>query len=146
MISAGASFDLGTAFNIAFDPAVNGSVTEADLLADLEFSFIQVGDTFGFDGGVELVGSSAAVTGDYNGNGIVDDADYSVWLAALGGTTLLNDNTPGTVDDTDYDYWKANFGSTSGIGTVVGASIPEPSTLILALVSSGLVACRRKRN
>ena len=80
------------------------------------------------------------VTGDYNGNGIVDAADYTIWQDALGGTTLLNDPTPGTVDTSDYTYWKTNFGATSGSGTSVGTNIPEPSSLLLtALALVGLL-------
>jgi hypothetical protein len=81
-----------------------------------------------------------AVAGDYNGNDIVDAADYTVWQDALGGTTLLNDPTPGTVDTSDYAYWKTNFGATSGSGTSVGTNIPEPSSLLLtALALVGLL-------
>jgi len=54
---------------------------------------------------------TAGLLGDYNGNGIVDAADYTVWLDALGGTTLLNESaSPGIVDQSDYDFWKGNFG------------------------------------
>ena len=55
--------------------------------------------------------------GDYNLNGIVDAADYSVWLDNLGSSTVLPSEstsaaTPGLVDQEDYDFWKANFGGT----------------------------------
>ena len=41
-----------------------------------------------------------AAAGDYNGNGLVDAEDYSVWLASLGSTTNLtaDGNGNGTVD------------------------------------------------
>ena len=71
------------------------------------------------------------LAGDYNGNGVLDAADYTIWQEALGGTTLLNDPTPGTVDTSDYAYWKANFGVTSGSGTSASTNIPEPSSLLL---------------
>ena len=82
----------------------------------------------------------SGVAGDYNGNDIVDAADYTVWQGALGDTTLLNDPTPGTVDTSDYTYWKTNFGATSGSGTSAGTNIPEPSSLLLtALALVGLL-------
>ena len=59
------------------------------------------------------------VSGDYNGNGLVDAADYSAWrdVLAAGGTELTNDSTPGTVDESDYDYWKAHFGEGGSVGS-----------------------------
>jgi Domain of unknown function (DUF4082) len=42
----------------------------------------------------------STTTGDYNGNGIVDAADYTVWRDHLGqsvSVTLPNDTTPGSV-------------------------------------------------
>ena len=71
------------------------------------------------------------LAGDYNGNGILDAADYSVWRETLGSTTLLNDPTPGIVDTSDYNYWKSNFGATSGSGTSANTNVPEPNTLLL---------------
>ena len=61
------------------------------------------------------------LAGDYNGNNVIDAADYTVWRDAIGGpATLVNDPTPGTVDDTDYQYWKSHFGATIG-----GARVPS---------------------
>jgi hypothetical protein len=50
--------------------------------------------------------------GDYNENGVVDAADYTVWRDTLtaGGTELPNDPTPGTVDESDFLYWRSHFG------------------------------------
>ena len=54
--------------------------------------------------------------GDYNGNGVIDAADYTTWRDAMtaGATSLLNDPTPGTVDESDYMYWRENFGAVLG--------------------------------
>jgi hypothetical protein len=41
------------------------------------------------------------VDGDFNGNGVVDAADYVVW----------RDNMGGSRTQTDYSVWKSNFGS-----------------------------------
>jgi hypothetical protein len=63
--------------------------------------------------------------GDYNFNGVVDAADYSVWRDTLFSTTDLradgsSESTPGApdgvVDAFDYAWWKANFGSVYGEG------------------------------
>jgi hypothetical protein len=71
--------------------------------------------------------------GDYNDDGIVDAADYTVWRDNLGGV-IPNDPTGGVATEADYDYWKAHFGETApGAGALAGAAVPEPSTLVLAI-------------
>jgi autotransporter-associated beta strand protein len=72
---------------------------------------------------------TGAVEGDYNGDFVVNAADYSVWRDNLGEEfQLLNENphadTPGTVDEEDYDFWKDNFGNANlsfGKATVAGS-------------------------
>ena len=58
-------------------------------------------------GPVTYIGGPAALTGDYNGNGTVDAADYVLWR---NGGPLQNDSTPATVGPEDYNVWRANFG------------------------------------
>jgi hypothetical protein len=95
------------------------------------------------NGGNDLVLSYLAtggVAGDFNGNGIVDAADYTVFRDNLGGdSAVLNGNGSGaaTVVQADYDLWKQNFGS-SGTGTGSSAAVPEPSAACL-LILGGLV-------
>ncbi len=76
------------------------------------------------------------VTGDYNGNGVVDMADYVLWR---NGGPLQNDATPGTVDASDYNVWRSNFGNHAGSGSSVGSAsaVPEPGTF--CLVAFGLL-------
>jgi Matrixin len=100
--------------------------------------------------------------GDYNGNGIVDSADYTVWRDTLGqsGAGLAADGTgpggvpDGVVDQLDYDFWKANFGNTlggSGSGAASAAAspfqelVPEPASLLLLAAAALAFAPRRRR-
>ena len=78
--------------------------------------------------------------GDYNGNGTLDAADYTVWRDTLtaAGSDLLNDPTPGTVDESDFQYWRDNFGATLGSGAVSVTAVPEPTSGALFL--AGLLA------
>ena len=91
------------------------------------------------------------LAGDYNTDGVVDAADYTVWRNKLGsGVSLPNDNTPGVAAD-DYTRWKANFGAVSpGIGDGSGAAslnatVPEPSTALLAAFSLAAAVRRTRR-
>ena len=91
---------------------------------------------------------AAGLLGDYNEDGIVDAADYSVWRDQLGSPTALpNDNSPGVGED-DYARWKAHFGEMAGDGILasVGA-VPEPATVWGLLIGglAGLTLRRRRR-
>ncbi len=54
--------------------------------------------------------------GDYNHNGVVDAADYTVWRNTLGQNVVnftgADGNGNGVIDAADYGVWKANFGQT----------------------------------
>jgi autotransporter-associated beta strand protein len=84
---------------------------------------------------VSTLGTAPSLSGDYNGNGVVDAADYVMWRESLNqSVTLPNDLTPGTVNQADYDVWRANFGRTAASGAAVAASVPEPATWLLLAV------------
>jgi hypothetical protein len=84
-------------------------------------------------------------TGDYNGNGTVDAADYVVWRDTLTQNVAMGTGADGsgngTVDDADYNFWRTRFGnSVSPASSATG--VPEPTTMILLLVSTGFPASR----
>lgn len=88
--------------------------------------------------------------GDYNGDGIVNLGDYTVWRDTLGATLApgsgADGDYSGAIDSGDYDLWRANFGS-SGPGAVVAANIvPEPATVagVLAVIGWGITLRRRE--
>jgi hypothetical protein len=90
--------------------------------------------------------SPPAVAGDYNGNGVVDMADYVLWR---NGGPLQNEVADvGTVSAADYAAWRAAFGNTSGSGSgssLGSAAVPEPTTAMLLIAATGmLVAAQRK--
>jgi hypothetical protein len=91
----------------------------------------------------------APLTGDYNGNGIVDAADYTVWRDTLGSTTDLRANgdnsgaSAGKIDQADYAIWKINFGNHAGSGA--GANVEavlEPGSAWLLAVAGLSIACQ----
>jgi hypothetical protein len=83
------------------------------------------------------------VQGDYNGNGVVDAADYVLWR---NGGPLQNEvNTLGVVDASDYTAWRSRFGNTSGSGSLAGSAVPEPCTFSLLLLTlTGCCSARRR--
>ena len=85
-------------------------------------------------------------TGDYNGNGVVDAADYTVWRDTVGSTTnfAADGNGDHVIDQADYDAWLGKFPVTLGsAASTGGSSIPEPGTFTLAALALLLVTFRR---
>jgi hypothetical protein len=111
------------------------------------FSF----NDFVFDGAVSPTSTELPLTGDYNGDNIVDAADYTVWRDNEGAAISLTNETVslGTVDIEDYDAWKSNFGTIGGSGgmAVTAVAIPEPFSGILCVAALCFVAIftREKR-
>jgi hypothetical protein len=93
--------------------------------------------------------SGGGVLGDYNQNGIVDAADYTVWrdlLGRSGACQAADGNGNGIVDAGDYAVWQSNFGHTAGSGSFDNTAVPEPSTfLLLVLTLVGFGPLRRRR-
>ena len=77
--------------------------------------------------------------GDANRDGVVDDADYAIWLAHYKQTGTWDEgdfNGDGLVNGADYTLWADNY---SG-----GGAVPEPASLLL-LACGGLLLARRHR-
>jgi hypothetical protein len=93
----------------------------------------------GGGGGTSIIGGGAFVglLGDYNDNGVVDTADYTVWQDHLGGNFFLPNElaTPGVVTVEDYDTWASNFGNTAAASPGGGGST---QTIFAAFGSSFL--------
>jgi sulfatase modifying factor 1 len=64
--------------------------------------------------------ASISIPGDFNGDLIVDSADYLSWRKSGGSAS-------------DYDLWRAHFGESIG-GASLGVTISEPSTILLSMV------------
>lgn len=85
-------------------------------------------------------------TGDYNGDGFVNAADYTVWRDNFGATvtagTLADGDGSGEIDNGDYTVWTSNFGlgTTSSFSTAV----PEPASLLLLLLASTAALSTRR--
>ena len=96
--------------------------------------------------GLQIISTADGLTGDYNGNGMVDAADYTLWRDTLGSVTDLraDGDRDGHVDPDDFWFWKTHFGESFGVGRglTTSTSVPEPSTGLLALAALGcFLAC-----
>lgn len=72
-----------------------------------------------------------ALAGDFNNNGVVDAADYTVWRDGLGEA----------FSQADYDVWVANYGA---IAPAASRSVPEPNAVLLLTIAA-LEALSRSR-
>ena len=75
------------------------------------------------------------VTGDYNGNGVVDTADYVVWRDTFGQSVFwpgdqADGDQSGTIDQGDYEFWKQQFGANVTTGRGESQTVPEPATIL----------------
>ena len=67
-----------------------------------------------------LVGAVPELYGNYNGDSVVDVADFTVWRDTLGAVLQRYQGADGSgngvIDDADYDLWKEQFGEELGMG------------------------------
>ncbi len=84
--------------------------------------------------------------GDYNTDGVVDAADYTVWRDNLGQTITLDNEgdgvTPGEVTQEDYAFWASQYGATAT--PVAAVAVPEPTTLWIVLAGTSAAVVRRR--
>lgn len=107
--------------------------------------------------------AAGAAPGDYNEDGIVNLADYTVWRDNVGAPagTLPNDSDGGEIGSAQYLTWKANFGESAGgtfqtytgvvryvsLAPLLGTSVavPEPSAYLIAAMMVGVFGLLRVR-
>ncbi len=89
--------------------------------------------------------SGPVLSGDYNNDGIVDTADYTVWRDNLGAApgTLPNDPDGGVIGAAQYNTWRDRFGLT--FATSLSQTVPEPHALLLLAFSLAAVSAAPSR-
>lgn len=122
----------------------------AAALDNLEFTFLLDGETTNRDGFVRYI-NVPVLAGDYNGDGEVNIADYTVWRDNLGASDESAINFAGDgggITASDYSHWKTHFGDSSNLvaGQLAAGSqaVPEPASVALVLLAI-LPVARRSR-
>ena len=123
-----------------------------DVYLDLQFTSWTIGGGgFSYDRAVGQL--PPTTTGDYNGNGVVDAADYVIWRKTLSQPAVpagsgADGDADGTIDSGDYTFWAGRFGNIvpgSGSGSFALAA-PEPTAIVLVLIGLAFAnAVSRKR-
>lgn len=89
---------------------------------------------------------------DFNLDGVIDAADFSIWRANMGADTDASfehgDATgDGIVDAADYVIWRHSVGPATSLGVFADSglsvnAVPEPTTIALALAGAILLVLR----
>lgn len=137
---------VGTPYGLV---VANGFVYEADFTGGAINKIDSSGNVTSFVTGLSsprfmTVGpdlpAPSPLLGDFNNDGIVNDADYTVWADFFNRAPLANYQTGqgdnGGYNDADYTNWADHFGQTT-------PGIPEPLTL--SFLALGGLAMLKKR-
>jgi hypothetical protein len=93
----------------------------------------------------DLMLSVDVTPGDYNNDGNVDAADYTVWRNALDTSVSrrgagADGDLSGVIGQADWSVWANNYGNSPA-----PTAIPEPAAILLIAIG-GVVAATRKSN
>ncbi len=91
---------------------------------------------------IQVTIEETVLPGDYNQDGAVDLADYTVWRDHLGSmeSPFADGDGSGVVDAADYELWKDNFGRMlDAPQESASVSVPEPGSFAL-LAGAGFTA------
>ncbi|QDT69952.1 hypothetical protein MalM25_28960 [Planctomycetes bacterium MalM25] len=134
------TLETGDRFTLIEADSLRGGFTTVDppaLPGGLAWRLLQTAATLEL-----LVVSPSGLGGDFNHDGRVDAADYTVWRDTAGASGPLHTadgNGDQTVDAADLDLWRAAYGTS----LPPSLAVPEPSAWLLALVAAGVAKLAR---
>ena len=136
----------GLVYGTALEVANRGATLSGTLADGSPVSFdLNATDPFPAQG--DFIDPGARLTirlvipGDFNLDGIVDAADYTVWRDNLGQQGLQpftrgDGNGDGLVTSADYIVWQNHFGAHLGTGASATVTVPEPTTVWMLLIAT----------
>ncbi|HMP08689.1 MAG TPA: PEP-CTERM sorting domain-containing protein, partial [Lacipirellulaceae bacterium] len=80
---------------------------------------------------------------DFDGNGVVDGADFLVWQRSLGSSTGADADYDGAVNAADLAIWQAQYAPAGA--TAASATVPEPAACALLSAALAATASLRRR-
>lgn len=143
LLSPGYSPGAGDSFNLLDFQASTGLFDLAQL-PSLPFGLVWDTSKLMSEGRLDVV---TGLVGDFNGNNVVDGADYVVWRKSIGDLDVglaADANHDLHIDQADYELMRANFGMTMPAGSSLIAAIPEPASISLLACLMLLVRPRTK--
>jgi cyclophilin family peptidyl-prolyl cis-trans isomerase len=136
----------GTTFTLLTAANITGG------FSDINLPLLPAGAVWDLNTSATDVTLSVAAA-DYNQDGTVNAADYTVWRNTRGMTVAAYGGADGNGDTVinraDYLVWKNNYGNTrgsaEGAGSAIGTAVPEPPAALLAMVVAGIFGLMRYR-
>jgi peptidyl-prolyl cis-trans isomerase A (cyclophilin A) len=86
--------------------------------------------------------------GDYDFNGVVNMADYSVWRQSYDSTTAAeaDGNGNGVVDVADFVVWRNSMAGSAAGAAASPLAVPEPAAAFMAMTAVVVLVSRRRRS
>lgn len=119
-------------YNADYNGLYVGGVLKSDVAAILNLNTVKLADVIKWNTGLTNISSnlffaptltpSTPIAGDFNNDGVVNNADLTVWKSGF---------TAGTMTGADYLTWQRNFGATSA----TAAAVPEPASACIAAMA-----------
>ena len=92
---------------------------------------------------------ATAHTGDYNNDGKVNAADYTIWRKTRGQVvprgTGADGNQNAMIDSGDYNHWRARFGTATFGSASTAILVAEPHCRITVIVATCCISCAGAR-
>lgn len=118
-------------------------VLNADIASIINLNTIKLADIIKLNTGLTNISSnlffaqtlipSTPLAGDFNNDGVVNNADLAVWKSGFAN---------GTMTGADFMEWQRNLGASNA--TVASTAVPEPSAVLLVLFGLAAAALRHR--